>query len=174
VDVLKLLEYLMDIIESSTKLPLSGKVLISKKEAVDLIEQIINYLPDEFKKAQWVFEEKERILSEAMKESDIRRKETMDMLKRSVESHDITREARLKAEEIIASAQRDAKEMRLGAREYADILLSQLEKQIDVQGNQMVNKLRLDVEGFITNLEKDVASNTTILRDNIKELRINS
>ena len=65
VNIVELLEYLQDLIENSPKVPISGKTMVDRKEVLDVIDQIINYLPDQFKKAQWVMNERERILSEA-------------------------------------------------------------------------------------------------------------
>mgnify|MGYP003200775616 FL=1 len=62
VNIVELLEYLQDLIENSPKVPISGKTMVDRKEVLDVIDQIINYLPDQFKKAQWVMNERERIL----------------------------------------------------------------------------------------------------------------
>ncbi len=56
-NVIELLEYLQDMVESSPKMPITGKTIIDKKEFNEVIDQIINYLPDQFKKAQWVVNE---------------------------------------------------------------------------------------------------------------------
>ncbi len=133
-DVIKLLEYLQEIIESSSKIPVTGKAVINKKEILDIIDQIINHLPDEFKKAQWICDEKERILVDAKKQAKIFEEETIDKIRRRVEKQDLVKEAQTRAEEIIASAQRDAKIMRLGAKDYADEILSQLDKEIELKG----------------------------------------
>ena len=77
VNIVELLEYLQDLIENSPKVPISGKTMVDRKEVLDVIDQVINYLPDQFKKAQWVMNERERILSEAKKEYDSVKKETM-------------------------------------------------------------------------------------------------
>lgn len=50
-EIMKLLEYLQEIIETSHNLPVVGKIVVQKKEILDIIEQIIEYLPDEFKKS---------------------------------------------------------------------------------------------------------------------------
>jgi cell division septum initiation protein DivIVA len=170
-DVIQLLEYLQEIIESAPKVPITGKVVIDKKELLDVIDQIINYLPDEFKKAQWVLSEKERILGEANKQYDSVKKETMDMLKKQVENHDIAKEARVVAQEIIASAQRDAKAIRLGARDYADEILSQLEQEIDSKAETMVFGIRSEMDKFIGVFADNIKDTTGTIRDNIKELR---
>jgi cell division septum initiation protein DivIVA len=170
-EVIKLLEYLQEIFETSSKVPVMGKILVDKKEVLSIVDQIVNYLPDEFKKAQWVVEEKERILSEAIEESSTMKKESMNMLKKQIENHDITREAKARAEEIIASAQRDAKAMRLGARDYADEILCQLENEINEKGQTMIVNIKKQLEHFVGSLSDEVTSDLDTIRENIKELR---
>lgn len=170
-EVIKLLEYLQEIFETSSKVPVTGKILVDKKEVLNTVEQIINYLPDEFKKAQWIVEEKERILGEALEETSTMRKESLDMLKRQIENHDITKDALLRAEDIIASAQRDAKSMRIGARNYADEILTQLEREISEKGQVMINNIKKEVEDFVQGLTNQVSTDIETIRENIKELR---
>ncbi|MBU3189216.1 ATPase [Clostridium bowmanii] len=170
-DIIKLLEYLQEIIESSSKIPVTGKSVINKREILDIIDQIINHLPDEFKKAQWTCDEKERILSDAKKQAKIFEEETIDKIRRRVEKQDLVKEAQTRAEEIIASAQRDSKIMRLGAKDYADEILSQLDKEIELKGQQMLHKIKSDVQTFLISLQEEVSDTTTSIRENVKELR---
>jgi len=170
-EVIKLLEYLQEIFETSSKVPVTGKILVDKKEVLNILDQIINYLPDEFKKAQWIVEEKERILGEVLEEATNLKKESIDMLKKQIENHDISKEAKVRAEEIIASAQRDAKAMRLGARDYADEILCQLEKEINEKGQTMILNIKKQVEEFMISLNNEVGNDLDTIRENIKELR---
>ena len=62
-NVIELLEYIQDTIETAPKVPISGKAMVDKKELLEAIDQIVNYLPDEFKKARWIVNEKDRILA---------------------------------------------------------------------------------------------------------------
>lgn len=170
-DVIKLLEYLREIIETSAKVPMTGKVVLDKKETLEIIEKIIAYLPDELKKAQWVVEEKERILSEAIQEAENLKKENLNLLRRQVENHDITKEANARAEEIIASAQRNAKAIRLGARDYANEILNQLDREIADKSNQLIIGLKNDLQQFLADLGSNIDLRTDSIRENIKELR---
>lgn len=170
-DVIKLLEYLQEIIESSSKIPVTGKTVINKKEILDIINQIVSHLPDEFKKAQWICDEKERILMDVRNQAKLIEEESIDKIRRKIEKQDLVREAQSRAEEIIASAQRDAKIMRLGARDYADEILSQLDKEVEAKGQQMVLKLKEDVQEFLISLQGEVTGTTDLIRENIKELR---
>ncbi|MDP4090812.1 MAG: ATPase [Bacillota bacterium] len=170
-DVIQLLEYLQEIVENAPKVPVMGKVLVDKAEVLDIVDQIINYLPDEFKKAQWVLGEKERILGEASKEYEAVRKETMEMMKKQVENHDITKEATIKAQELMALAQRDAKTIRLGARDYADEILCQLNKELEKKISIMVQAIHVDMEKFVQDIATNITGTTNTIRENIKELR---
>jgi vacuolar-type H+-ATPase subunit H len=170
-DILSLLEYLEEIIETSSKVPMSGKVMVNKKEALDIIDQIVNYLPEEFKKAKWLCEEKDRILSEAIQESDRIKTENLQTLKKQIENHDITREARLRAEEIESQAQKNAKAMRLSARDYANGILTQLEVEINDKGQEMLKGLKGEMESFLQQLEADISLKGNTIRSNINELK---
>jgi F0F1-type ATP synthase membrane subunit b/b' len=115
--------------------------------------------------------ERERILGEAQKEYESVKKQTMDLLKKQVENHDIVKEANLRAQEIIASAQREAKAIRIGASDYADVILSQLEKEIDVKTNEILTIIKNNVEALATNMNNDMSKASATIRENIKELR---
>lgn len=171
VNIIELLEYLQDLVENSSKVPMSGKVMIDKKEIIEVVDQIINYLPDQFKKAEWVMNERERILDEAKKEYDSVRKETMAMMRQNVENHDIVKEAKIRAQEIIASAQRDAKAIRLGSRDYSDEILTQLEKELEEQKIRMIKSLQESFESVAKEIDSNLSNTCDVIKDNVKELR---
>lgn len=170
-DIISLLEYLEEILETSTKVPMSGKVMVNKKEALDIIDQIVNYLPEEFKKAKWICDEKERILSEAILEAERVKAENLKTLKKHIENHDIMKEAKLRAEEIESQAQKNAKAMRLSARDYANGILTQLEFEINDKGKAMLKSLKSETESFIKELESDINLKGNTIRENINELK---
>ena len=106
VNIIELLEYLEELIETAPKVPITGKSVIDKKEFLEVIDQVINYLPDQLKKAQWVMTEKDRILGDAQKQYESTKSEIMEMMKQKVENHDIVKESKIRANEIIALAQK--------------------------------------------------------------------
>lgn len=171
VNIIELLEYLQDLVDNSPKVPMSGKVMIDKKELIEVIDQIINYLPDQFKKAQWVMNERERILGEAKKEYDSVKKETMTMMRQNIENHDIVKEAKIRGQEIIASAQRDAKAIRLGSRDYSDEILTQLDKEIENQKIKLIKGLQNSFESIANELDSTLTGACDVIKDNVKELR---
>ncbi|OOM72270.1 hypothetical protein CLPUN_47380 [Clostridium puniceum] len=171
VNIIELLEYLQDLVENSPKVPMSGKVMIDKREIIEVVDQIINYLPDQFKKAEWVMNERERILNEAKKEYDSVRKETMTMMRQNVENHDIVKEAKVRAQEIIASAQRDAKAIRLGSRDYSDEILTQLDNEIEEQKIRLIKNLQESFESAAKEIDSNLSNACEVIKDNVKELR---
>lgn len=126
-NVLKLLEELEDIIENCSSIPFAQKVLVDKREILEIIKDIRIYLPDEIKQAQWVNEERQRILAEAQQEADTISEEANKHILSMIEQSEITKLANEQAEEIITQAQNNAKEMRLGAKDYVDSLLESVE-----------------------------------------------
>lgn len=170
-NVMKLLEYLSDIIETSTKLPMTGKVVINKKEICEVINDIISALPDELKKAEWIINEKDRILSDALKEADIIRRRNAQTIMKEIEKHDITREAKKNAEEIIASAQNTAKDIRIGSRDYADNVLKELDKEIKEISDVMLSNIKVEMEKFLVNYQKKVKFTRDTIKENINEVK---
>jgi len=160
VEVLLLLDALEDIIEKASNLPLSSKAMINKEELLEIIKDIRIKLPDEMKQAQWIKEERQkilieakkeaegirkecddkyqkikderqRILAEAEKESEILRQEADRRIKSMIDESEITKKASEQAKDIIGAAQQDAKKIRLGARAYADDVLAELSVKVE-------------------------------------------
>ena len=127
-EIFTLLENLEELVENGTKVPLSTKVLVDKDELSEILEEIRMKLPDELKQAKWVKEERQRIIMDAQKEADQIVKETETKIISLVDDHEITRQALAQKEEIIESADRVAREISAGTREYADALLERLEE----------------------------------------------
>ena len=171
VNIIELLEYLQDVVDNSPKVPMSGKVMLDKREILEVVDQIINYWPDQLKKAEWIMNEKERILNEAKKEYDSVKKETANMMRKNIENHNIVKEAKVRAEEIIASAQRDAKAIRLGSRDYSDEILSQLDKEVELQKMKLITGLQANFENAANEIDKTLNNVGFVIKENVKELR---
>ncbi|AIS52571.1 ATPase [Thermoanaerobacter kivui] len=129
-EVFNLLDELEDIIERSSTIPLSNKAIVSKEEILDLIKQIRIKLPDEFKRAEWIKQERQRILLDAQQDAETIIKDAEQKINEMVNESEIVKRAEKTAAEIISAAQANAKEIRLGSREYADELLAKIEAEI--------------------------------------------
>lgn len=170
-NIIDLLEYLQEMLDSSAKMPITGKVMVDKKEFKEVIDQVINYLPDQLKKAEWVMSEKDRILSEAQKEFEVARRESAELKKQNVENHDLVKEAKIRANEIIALAQRDAKAIRIGSREYSNEILTQLDAEIEKQKAALIKSMQDSFEKVAKDIDDNLTQTGTIIKENIAELR---
>ncbi len=145
--IMYLIDQIEDIIESGTGVPFSSKVLVDAEEILSLIQDIRVNLPDEIKQAQWIKEERKKILIEAQKEAEAIAKEAEDYIKKMVDENEITKNAYLQAEEILKRAQENAREIRLGTNEYADSILYKLQKQLSELQNTIENN-RKELKGI--------------------------
>ncbi|SCY85137.1 ATPase [Alkaliphilus peptidifermentans] len=145
--VLKLLEELEDIIESGSSIPFANKVMVDRNDALEIIKEVRIHLPDEIKQAQWIKEERQRILVEAQQEADMILEEANKHIRELIEEDEITKRAQKQAEEIIAQAQNNAKEMRIGAREYVDELLGLTEDKL-IEIIETVKENRNEIKGM--------------------------
>ncbi|MTI47710.1 ATPase [Sporosalibacterium faouarense] len=129
-DVLKLLDLVEDILEEGSTIPFTAKVCVDKDELLDITREIRLKLPDEIKQAEWIKEERQRILVEAQNEADTITEEARLRIEELIEEDEVTQKAKERADEIIEQAQQNAKEIRIGAREYADQLLKDVQEQL--------------------------------------------
>ncbi len=129
-DIEQLIDALEDKIEGCPTIPIWGRGIIDKDELLDFISDIRVKFPDEMKQAKWVKEERARIISDAQKEAAAIVKAAEDKIALMVNEHDITQQAYAKANEIVDNAQSNAREIRIGANQYADDVLRALEDEL--------------------------------------------
>lgn len=135
-NILSLLDILEDELERGSSVPFTTKTLIDTNKCLEIIKDIRLNLPDEIKQAEWVKKERQRIIVEAQKEAETITKEAEQRINALIEESEITQQAYKQSRIIIENAQENAKEIRLGAKEYADSLLEQvdnyLSRQLDI------------------------------------------
>ncbi|NLV76384.1 MAG: ATPase [Tissierellia bacterium] len=145
-EILKLIDEIEDIIENGSSVPFSSKVMIDADEIYDIISEIRIKLPDEIKQANWIKQERQRILAEAQKEADTIVSEAELRLQELIEEDEITKKAKELAEEITTKAQNNAKEIRLGALEYADNILANTQEDLK-KLIEILNENRQELRG---------------------------
>src|SRR5215207_1774428 len=108
-DVLVLIDKLDDLVHNARPVPLTDQVRVDREEIYDLLDQMRATIPEEIKQARWIV------------------KERQEQQARLVANEEITRQAERAAEEIVEEAREREREIRLGAEDYADDILSTLE-----------------------------------------------
>ena len=67
--VLELLEEIEEIVDTAAGFPLTGKIMVDSQELLEIVREIRAELPDEIQQAQWIKNERERIIAEAGRRS---------------------------------------------------------------------------------------------------------
>ena len=120
-------------------------------------------LPNEINQSKWVIEERNKILVDAQKEADEMLKEAEVRLSKLVEEHAVTQKAYEQAAEIMDAAKKSAKEMRLGAIDYADDVMGVAEQRLREMQDSIEQENRKLIEFYKENIN--------VIFDNRQELR---
>lgn len=140
-DVLQWLDYLQEIIENATEIPMTGRIILHKRDMLELIKRILHELPDEIKRSKWIISERDRIIGEAKKFNEETIKEAQQRLDKEVEEHEIVIEAKNKAQSIIEIAKGEAKAIRGGANDYVKEILKSLIEDMDTSKKNFLSDL---------------------------------
>ena len=162
--IVQLLDELEDIIENGRSAPFSNRVSIDKDEVYDLISELRVKLPNELKQAQWIIEERNKILIDAQREADQIVKSAEERLQRMIDENEVTKKAYDQAAAIIDSAKKNAKEMRLGAVEYSEGILTDVENRL--------KELKEVVYSESIKTDEYFGQTLNVLAENIQELRM--
>ncbi|MDD7408328.1 MAG: hypothetical protein SOV71_00475 [Anaerovoracaceae bacterium] len=129
--IIDLLQEIEDILNTSGNFPLSSKVIVDPEDILDILHEIKDELPKEIQQAQWIKDERQRILDEAKAEYDRTisiAKEKADQL---VEQDDITLRAKKRADDIMRVTEENVRELKTGTFEYIDQVLASFQEKID-------------------------------------------
>ncbi len=143
-EILQIIDLLEDKIEQSKTIPLLNRAMIDKEDILASIEEIRLHLPEDMKQARWIKDEKKRILAEAQSEADNLVKNTQDKIAKMVDEHEITKKAYEQANQIIVAAQKNSRELRMGARQYVDSLFADTDAKL-TKAQSIIRKARADV-----------------------------
>jgi len=102
-------------------------VRVDKTKLDDLLDRMRSTIPEEIKQARWIVKEREEMLAAAKHEAERIIKEARERQARLVAQHERIRDAERAAEDIIEDARARERDIRLGAKKYADELLGTLE-----------------------------------------------
>ncbi|MHB8926012.1 MAG: ATP synthase subunit B family protein, partial [Coriobacteriia bacterium] len=93
----------------------------------EIIDEIRANFPDELKQARWIVKERQEMLEEAEKEANRVLEEARDRAAAIASDQEIVKLAEQQAADILDSARTKEREIRLGAEDYADEMLANLE-----------------------------------------------
>lgn len=124
--VYRVIDKLESTIKSGAWLPFGGRI-VNHDRMLDLVEKLRASLPEEVNRAKAVTREKDRLLLEAKTQAQAIVDEASSTKSQLLNDSDVAREAQTHAQSLIAQAEEQAREIRRGADEYADQVLSALD-----------------------------------------------
>jgi len=129
-EILKTLDDLEKLIEESTRIPITGKIVLDSENLLDYVDKIRGLLPEEIRQAQWVAKERDRLIKEAEDEAKRIISDAKEEIKKLADETEIVKEANARAKSIIEEAKKEADEVINGANEYAAEILRNLENTL--------------------------------------------
>ena len=126
-DVLALIDRLHDLVHDAKHVPLSSEVRVDKETLSDLLNEMRATIPEEITQARWIVKERQDMLAAAEREAERILGEAHERQARLVVEHHLIAQAELASEDIIDNARAEEREIRLGAEDYADEILSTFE-----------------------------------------------
>jgi cell division septum initiation protein DivIVA len=126
-DIEDILEQVRDIVDQAKAVPLSASVMINREEILQLLDEVLDNLPDEFRKARWILKERDEVLERAKRDSEEILAGARDEARRMVEQQEIVKKAGKHAQDLLDRAKGEAREKILQSEDYIDQKLGQFE-----------------------------------------------
>ena len=130
-DVLVLIDKLDDLVHGASTFPMTDKVMIDRDEIYDLLDQMRATIPEEIKQARWIVKERQEMLAEAKQEAERVLTEAQERADRLASETEVVRLAERNAQQIMEAARERERDTRLGAEDYADEVLGNLELNLE-------------------------------------------
>lgn len=164
--VLELLEEIEEIVNTASGFPLTGKIMIDSEELLEIVREIRAELPDEIQQAQWIKNERERIIAEAKNEYEAVIADAKRQAEALVENHDITTRAKMRSNELMRVTEETAKQLKMSTYKYVDGILYNFQEKME-----QLNSLYFgDMFGTIEKTFQDINTTLSSNREEIQDM----
>lgn len=142
-DILHLVDRLEELFNESRPIPLTHNIIVDEDRFLDIIDQMRISIPEEVKKAQQVYSQKDRILAQAQEEVNRTLALAREKADQLVEKDGLTQEAQKRAGQIFEQARIEAENIKAGSDQYAMDSLLNLEMELERVMNQVRNGIQV-------------------------------
>ena len=165
--VLELLDELDEIMETASSVPVVRKVMVDPNEVTEIVKEIRLELPDEIQQAQWIKNERTRILDEAKAEYENIIEDARKKAAALVEQDEITVKAKQRAEEILRVAKENCSVMKMSILDYTDGMLYNLQEKVDQMYSTYFTDMYDDLQSTFEKINKNIANSRNEVKDQI-------
>lgn len=130
-DIHDTLEALRELIEEARSMPLSNSAIVNRDEALELVEEIAERLPDELRQARWLLKEREEFLARAGREAEEIVAAARARAEGMVSRTEVVREASRVARMTVEQAEAAGRQVRNQAEDYVDAKLAGFEVTLE-------------------------------------------
>ena len=163
--VLDLLEEIVEICDTSAGVPLTNKIMVDKAELVEIVGDIRKALPDEIQQAQFIKDERERILSDAKDEYETIIKDAEQRAEVLIDQNEITMKAKQRALEIEESAAAGAKQLKMSTYDYIDKVLYDFQEKMEYLNSQYFGEMFGNLQTTFKDIDQRLSENRNEIRD---------
>jgi len=126
-DIMALIDRIEEIVDNAKGVPFTNQKMVEPNAVYDIVDEIRAQFPDELKQARWIVKERQEMLEEAEKEANRILEEARERAQSIASEQEVVRLAEQQAADMIDKARNQEREIRLGAEDYADEMLANLE-----------------------------------------------
>jgi len=148
-DILQLIDRLEELFNKSRPIPLTHNVIVDEDKFLDIIDQMRISVPEEVKKAQQVFSQRDRVMAQAQEEANrtlqLAREKADDLVGKEV----LIQDAQRRAGQIIDQARVEAENIKTDADQYVLDSLMGLQTELERLANQAQNGVQVLLQNKI-------------------------
>ncbi len=134
-----------DLLEDAWNFPMSGgKRVVNATELQDLITDLRASLPEEIRASNDIIARRDKIILQGREEADLTIQTARAKAEKLVSQEAVYQEAQQQAQEIIAQAQKKAKEMSNATVEYCDTILARVAESM-TKSSQAIEETRKSI-----------------------------
>ena len=134
-EILELIDRIEDLVEESSSLPFSKKVMVDSEALFFILKEMRENIPEEIKeqltKGKWFYtKDANQILEQANKEASQIKADAESRYEKMINENDVVVAAESKANEIILKAEQNAKTIKMQTNTYVDDVLSKTQEKL--------------------------------------------
>jgi hypothetical protein len=126
-DALEIIDRIEELLDKSKRVPFTSNIMIGENGIYELLDELRNVLPEEFRQARWIVKEREGMIEESKRQAERIIREAKERSEMLVTETEILKNASRKAEDLLSIAEAKSRTIRLEAEDYADEKLAGLE-----------------------------------------------
>ena len=142
-DILQLIDRLEELFNNSRPIPLTHSVIVDEDKFLDIIDQMRISVPEEVKKAQQVYSQKDRVMAQAQEEANRTLQLAREKAEGLIDKESLVQDAQRRSGQIIDQARMDAENIKSGADQYALDALMGLKTELERLTNQAHNGVQV-------------------------------